>query len=1115
MSVRHRVLCLAAAVFGFCGASPNLWAQFTSSIEGTVVDPTGARVPKAKVTIVNNATGIRTEAESNTVGYFLFPSLPAGVYKLTSALTGFKTTEIDNVGVELDQRRTMNLTMNLGTEATTVSVQAEAATVDLSEVRLSGRMDSRQLTDLPSSGQAFMSLVSLTAGITGGGGSDTFSAEQQVGISANGQRGEQNGYSVDSGTVTSMVRHGRTNMQPNIESIDEMQVSVNNFSAESATDAGANINVLTKGGTNQFHGSAAWYHRNNVFQSRTLFQNTPSVATGRIMAPSRRNEPTGSFGGPIKKNKLFAFASFDVLRQVTGQNNTQVVETPDFANYIIQNFPNNKSAYLLKHYPAAMEPFRDFRTVGTMVDDQGVNRTGLLSTTTCTSLPTLSTPVATNIGNLPCNMRLEGGGLSPIASTTDAYQWSTRGDYQISDKDRFYASVFRTVEKAFSGNSARPAFSYIYPTYNWFGNVNETHTFSSAMLNEFRITVTRVHGELQCRECDIPSSVGTGTSGPVGFGLGNPVPFIQNNYEYKDNLSLTHGAHSIRAGVQFSFLQSNWKPTASYTRPNFNFATIADFVNDNVQSEGNIGFNPRDGSPYTPDVAERQHTQGWFVQDTWKAKTNLTITFGIRWEYYGMVNQATEGNNVQFRGGTDLWTRIANGANTTRYHILDHGDKNNYAPRLGIAWDPTGKGNTSIRAGFGLFYDFLPSQLYGGAHYTPPIYVQGITATATTGITPLYAFGNPASKNNYDGRGVPYQFPYPASITNAVGLDSKNGSIYLPASIVWIDPSLQNSYTPSWYFGVQRVLTRSMSLEVNYVGNAGRHLYSKYNLNRYAGDLLQPANPGKISYINPSFGPISYGQANLTSSYQGFNATLRQRLSHNTQFNVAYTFGHALSISDSFDFNPMDAWNLKLDRGSTGVPQRLATSFIYRVPHLNDGPHYVKAVTNGWQLSGVFVVNSAGYFAVTCGGTLPTYNATTKALTYNCDYNGDNIVNERALAPAFGNKLDLSRQNLLVNGVFKTSDFPTPAPGSILGMMSKDFFKGFGNWNLDGEVARAFRVPFFFHEDASLQVKGEAYNAPNRVNLGGISTVMTSASFGKVTSASNARVFQVSARLSF
>jgi hypothetical protein len=596
------VICLVLAGFAGSIGSSVAWAQFTSSIEGTVVDPTGSRIPGASVSITNTATGVKSSTQTNGVGYFLFPSLPPNSFHLTVSSAGFKTSEVSSLLLELDQRRTVNLTLEVGAQATTLSVKAEAATVDLSEVRLAGTFENKQITQLPISQQSFMALVSLTAGITGSGGNDPFQAEAQINISANGQRGEQNGFAVDSGTVSSMVRHGRTNMQPNIEAIQEMQVTVNNFSAESAADAGVNVNVVTKGGTNQYHGTLAWYHQNDVFQSRTMFQNVPNAATGRIIAPSRRNAPQGSFGGPVIKNKLFLFSTFGVTRRLTGQTGTQTVETAEFADYVKNSFPNNKSAYLLSHYPSVITPFRDFRTVGTMLDDQGVNRTGLLSSVACSGLASPSTPVSTNIGSLPCSMRVEGGGVSPISTSLSAYQWSARGDYQLSGNDRFYTSVFRTAEKSYSGSTSRPAFSYIYPTWNWFGNFNETHTFSSRVLNEFRITVTRVHGEIQCRECDIPS-MNTGNTGFAGFGMGGPTPFMQNNYEYKDTFSVIRGGHSIRAGMQFSFLQSNWKPTAGYTRPSFNFLTIADWVNDIVNTESNVGFNPKDGSPYTPDVA--------------------------------------------------------------------------------------------------------------------------------------------------------------------------------------------------------------------------------------------------------------------------------------------------------------------------------------------------------------------------------------------------------------------------------------------------------------------------------------------------------------------------------
>jgi hypothetical protein len=233
-------------------------------------------------------------------------------------------------------------------------------------------------------------------------------------------------------------------------------------------------------------------------------------------------------------------------------------------------------------------------------------------------------------------------------------------------------------------------------------------------------------------------------------------------------------------------------------------------------------------------------------------------------------------------------------------------------------------------------------------------------------------------------------------------------------------------------------------------------------------------------------------------------------------FNLAYTFSHAISVSDSFDAGSFtDAWNTKLDKGSTGVPQHLGGSFIYTVPGVQEFGRVLKSATSGWQLSSILVINAGGYFSVSCGSTPLSYAAATNTVNYNCDYNADGQTGDRAMVPSFGNHLDLSRQNMLINGVFKASDFPTPVPGTTTGQMSKSFFRGIGNWNLDMAASRTFKIPFFFHERANFELRGEAFNAPNRVNLGGISTTMTSSTFGRVTSASNARVFQVTGRLSF
>jgi hypothetical protein len=1086
--VRCAVLFLAGGLW-----APSGWGQFSSSIEGTVTDSSSAAVPSATITLTNAGTNIKTIVQTNGAGYFLFPSLPAGVFHLNASAAGFKTTEISDIKLETGARRTANMTLEVGAQTAVVTVKAEVATVDLAEARVAGLIESKQLVDLPIPGRNFMALAALTPGVTGAlVAADVFSAETQVNINAAGMRGEQNGFGVDGGTVTSMVRHGRTNLQPNPESIEEVQVTVNNFSAEAGNDAGASVKVSTRAGTNDWHGSASWFHQDNVLSSRSIFQSTVNSGNGRSLPAFRRNEFAGSIGGPIIKNRTFIFFSTDILRQGTAPSGTSVVETPEFTSLLQQRVPNNKSAFLLKSYPAAFTPYLNRRTAGSVF---GAN---------CATTSTINTA----IGAIPCNLEIIGEGVTPVVSIRNAKQWSVRGDHLISARDRLYVSAFRTGEKFTNGNTTRPIMTYLQENLNWFGNVNETHTFSSSLMNEARITAVRVHGEIRCVECQIPQITINGAGGINGFGVGGPTPFLQNNYELRDGLTWLKGGHSIKAGFQISRLQANWKPTASYQRPGFTFNSLMDFLTDTPFSETNVGFNPVNGSVYTPDAAERQHTESAYIEDAWKVRPNLTLTFGVRWEAYGKVNQATLGNNVQFRTGNDMTSRIADGKNITKYEILDHGDWNNFAPRFSFAWDPTGKGKTSIRGGAGIFFDFMPSQLYGGAHYTPPIFVLTTASAQTAPLLPRYAFGASGAD--------PFQFPRPLGLEGAVGLDERNGSTFLRANIVWIDPSLQNSYTENYFFGIQRALTSTLTVEGNYVGNFGRNIYSKYNVNRFPGDLIQ--NNNVLKRLNPSFGTIDYAQANMTSSYQGANFSLRKRYSSGLLFQAAYTVGHALNQSDSFSgFQVSDWWNLGLENATAGynIAQKLALSAVWLIPSARMSS-LTRYITGGWQLSGVTVLQSGNRFTVNCGTPFtPVRDAAGKIVgNSGCDFNADGNTGDRPNAPSFGSTIDTTKDAALA-GTFKVADFSKPALGQ-LGSLGRNTYTNPGYANTDLSLMRNFKLPWFTSEGMNMQFRAEAFNAFNRVNLGGIQGDMQNANFGKVTTITgNPRRFQFGLRLSF
>jgi hypothetical protein len=385
-----------------------------------------------------------------------------------------------------------------------------------------------------------------------------------------------------------------------------------------------------------------------------------------------------------------------------------------------------------------------------------------------------------------------------------------------------------------------------------------------------------------------------------------------------------------------------------------------------------------------------------------------------------------------------------------------------------------------------------------------------ITASRQTApLLPVYGFGQSAEN--------PYRFPRPLGLERAIGLDERNGSTFARSNISWVDPGLRNSYTMNYFAGVQYALTQTTTLEVNYLGNAGRKLYGKWNMNRFAGDLI--VNNGTLRRLNPSFGNIDYGQSNLNSSFDGGTVSVRQRYTRGLLYQVAYTFGKALDYGSSFSGGSVlmvDARNNRLNRGIADHhrAQKLAFSAVYEVP-MPAQSAALKAIAGGWQLSGMGILQSGAPFSVNCGDPFRPVRDSAGRITGNtgCDYNADGTNNDRPNAPAFGSVIDMSKQTLLT-GTFRRADFPVPGLG-LVGDLGRNIYRNPGLANLDLALMKVYRAPWFTKEGAQIQVRAEAFNALNRVNLGGISSNMAAATFGRVTGAGAARRFQFGVRLSF
>jgi hypothetical protein len=1072
-------------------ATPQLFAQFNSGLEGTVFDPSGAAVPNATVTLKEVNTGVVHTTTTSTAGFYRFTALPASSFTLEVKATGFQTAVLTDIRIQVAETRTLNVTLKLGATAQEVSVTAAVTPVNLSTGAISGQINETKVHELPLVGRNMFSLVVLTPGVTGlpsGGGqayaqatADIFNAELGVNLNANGQRAESNNFMVDGATTNGNPRGGVTNLTPNADSIQEVRIQTNSFSAEYGRNAAAIVNVETKSGTNDFHGTMDWFHTDTHLNARTVFQPT---------APQFiRNEFAGSLGGPIRKNKDFFFGSFDMLRSGVGTAFPAQIPTPQLIDYMKTHLPNNISTGILTSFPTTFEPNRNFTTAGV---DIGSNCTG-------------STPITTPIGTLPCDFPVAGVGDFSTSVFRNGVQVNARVDHNWNNfKDRLYGSFYRTTRQTveFASPSVYfPNFSPAEPEYTHLLNLNWTHTAGPTFVNEMRLSYTRTFGNAPCDHCEVPamgSDDGTALPGNGFIGL-----FKQNNYEWKEVASLVKGRHNLKFGANAARHHDDEEFTDTTRRPTFQFANVLEFAADSPYLESNIQFDPRTGQVgvVNVDFAYRDSDLGAFIQDDFKMKPNLTLNLGLRWETFtGPTERFDRLNNGVFQGGATFQERIAN---MKMDHVpqLWHTRLDNFAPRFGFAWDPTKKGQWSVRGGVGIFYDRPANQLFTGDRNNLPLVANASCQVGVTTCQPVFGLG--ASGQS------PYNFPRVTGIQ--FGLDDKNGLVGARTSQVVTDSHLQIQYGQNWSFGIQREISGSWVAEADYIGSVGHHLYSSFNVNRFAGDRI--IHNGAIVGYNTSFGALFYGQANYNSSYNGGTLSIHNRgFTKGVNFQAAFTFGKAIDQAQTFGPEPVDILNLRAERGLADfdVARRLSFSTLWQVPRIGTSSRIANVFLNGWQLSNITILQKGSPFTVFCGASFPT-----------CDYNADGTNNDRPNIAGSLPRSGFSKTQFLDTGVFRCTQalcgnlFPAPAPGT-LGNLGRNTFIGPGYINTDFSAAKKTHIPWFVGtEGAQMEIRAEFFNVFNNVNLTGVDSDINTGAFGFATGAFPARDIQFGLRIEF
>lgn len=1102
--------------------SSGAWAQFNSGLDGTVFDPTGAVVPNANVTIKNVATGVEQNTTTSTAGIYRFTALPAGNFNVTVKAQGFETSVQTEIHIQVAEVRTLNVTLKLGAAATNVEVTAAVTPVNLSTGAVSGQINETKVHELPLVGRNMFSLVVLTPGVTGlpsGGGqayaqatADIFNAEYGVNMNANGQRTESNSFSVDGATTNGNPRGGVTNLTPNADSIQEVQIQTNSFSAQYGRNAAAIVNVETKSGTNNVHGTLSWFHTDTHLNARTVFQPQQPVFL--------RNEFAGSLGGPIRKDKDFVFASIDMLRSGVGVAFPAQVATSGFVNFMKNNLPNNVSTGVLSSFPLKFQADRNFVTAGSATGSSctgsapiGPSADGLIGA---------SSPLA----SLPCNFPVSGTGDFSSTVFRNGIQWNVRLDHNWNNfKDRLYGSYYRTTRQTveFATPSVfYPAFSPTEPQYTHLLNLNWTHSAGGNFVNQMTGSYTRTFGDDTCDNCQVPNmSMDTGEYGQGSGGIGDGFIglFKQNNYEWKDVASLVKGRQTFKFGANIARHHDDELFTDTTRRPSFNFHNIVEFANDSPYNESNINFDPRTKQVGTVNVdfAYRSSEFGAFLQDDFKAKPNLTVNMGLRWETFtGPTEKFDRLNNGVFQGGNNWQSRIAS-MKMTGVPSLWHTPMANLAPRLGFAYDPTKKGKMSIRGGVGLFFDRPENQLYTGDRTNLPLVANASCSLLTQPpCTPVLGLG--ASGKS------PYNFPsVPGILSQLAGLNAQNGLIGVRTSQIVTDENLVIQYGENWSLGAQYEIFNNWLVEGDYLGSVGHHLYSAYNVNRFAGDII--LNGGVTGY-NASFGSLQYGQANYNSAYNGGTLSIKNRgFTKGVNFQAAYTFGKGTDQAGTFGVEPVDPLNLNAERGPSdfNISRRFSFSTLWQIPHIGGTSFLSNVLINGWQLGNITILQTGPPFSVFCSASFTPMTNASGALIGNsgCDYNADGTANDRPNAVSGIPSSGFSEHQFLNTGVFNCAAarcgnlFPAPGLGQI-GNLGRNAFVGPGFVNTDFSATKRTHIPWFVgKEGAQLEFRAEFFNVFNKVNLTGMQGDLNSGAFGLATGAFPARDIQFGLRVEF
>ena len=1098
------ILCCLSSAFAQGG---------TGQLSGNVVDANGAVVVGATVKLTSGATAQEREAVTNDSGDFVFTLLSAGVYKAEITASGFRTVVVDEVRINVTQTTTLPIRLDAATVSGMVTINAESPLVQQESSQVGRTIEEQTIRQLPLPTRNFQQLLTLSPGTSSSVANNTELGRGDAIISVNGQRTTSNNVRINGIDANSIGTNSTPNIAvPATDSLQEFIVQTSLYDASQGRNAGGNVEAITKSGANAFHGNAYYFLRNKALNANDFFLNV----AGRPRPTLNRNQFGGTLGGPIIKDRLFFFGSYQGTRERNGASLNNSLMFPIIPPQLRDN--NRTAAGLAAAFNL---PVASINPVMVSVLNARLPNGEFL-------IPSAATP----------------SGLTPISglSRFRENQFNANFDWRLNDKHTINSKNFFASNPTFQANynfaglgngvTQLPGTGGSLDIIQDLNSITDTYVFTPNVVNQARFGFSRLRVTSSAEEPFTAAELGINsplrnafpgmpTLTVTGLFTVGSSPFADqssriNAFTYGDTLSVVAGDHRLRFGGEYRRSQVNFFFNA-FSRGQVIFSSFNNFLAGNGVSIIGSGVYDR---------ALRVNDWSGFAQDDWKVNPRLTLNLGVRYDYYGYPVD-TRGRLVnflpdQFRAGTNAspagppngFVQAGNGTLPgvpTVEDTLVPTDKNNFAPRVGFAYRLNDSGSLVARGGYGIYYDrfstrYANTQLLNYPYLALAVGLPGILRTMSDPFIPVPQ---------------PGQFPVNATIPSP--LSPLAPIVGVPISGIFIDPELRTPYIQQYNANVQWEFAHDFLLEVGYVGSKGTKLLQVITLNqpvynRAANVFTAPFGTTLSTQKNVA-GGIQQVQSTSNSNYNSLQLSVTKRFSRGLQFLSAYTYGKSKDYYSGGTINELfavagDQFNWRTNYGPSDFDRRhrFVTSFIYDLPKLVSESSSARVLLNNWQLNGILTLQTGTPYSIV-------------------DIVGNNIIQRANFAPGFTGGVETSGSTQeRLNAYFNTAAFALSRPilaGTNLGVPNnpafdqnnpfgntpRNFLYGPGQKNMDFSIVKFIPI----RESIRGEFRTEFFNLFNWANFANPNNnIAVPSTFGRITATSaGPRVIQFAFKLNF